>query len=74
MKLIENNKIHGVDYEYLMTKERMPFGKYRDKPLSKVLEDEGYCTWLLNQSWIKDWPFIHEMVMYKYPNKTEKKK
>lgn len=31
-----------------------PFGKYKGVPLSAVLNDAGYCEWLLGQAWLSE--------------------
>ena len=34
----------------------MPFGKYKDRLLSKV--PEQYFRWLVKQEWLEHWPLI----------------
>ena len=36
-----------------ITQESITFGKYKDLPLSKMLRDRKYCSWLLQQEWFK---------------------
>jgi uncharacterized protein (DUF3820 family) len=38
----------------IMTVEVVPFGKYKGKLLSRMLENRQYCRWLLEQGWFKE--------------------
>ena len=29
----------------------VPFGKYRGQPVERLIEDQGYCDWLMQQDW-----------------------
>ena len=31
--------------------DTITFGKYKNKTLSNVLKDRGYCRWLIQQEW-----------------------
>lgn len=38
----------------------VPFGKYRGRPASAMLEDAEYCAWLLAQDWLeRSYPQVH---------------
>jgi hypothetical protein len=34
--------------------EIVPFGKYRNQPVERLLADRSYCEWLAAQSWFRD--------------------
>jgi hypothetical protein len=39
------------------------FGQYKDLPLSRMLKDRKYCSWLLNQDWfLKNYEYLHNRV------------
>ena len=31
----------------------VPFGKYKDQPIERIVADDRYCEWLLAQDWFK---------------------
>jgi hypothetical protein len=31
----------------------VPFGKYLGKTYREMVQDRGYCKWLLNSTWLK---------------------
>lgn len=37
-----------------MTKQIVPFGKYKDQPIEVLAADRPYLDWMLAQSWFKD--------------------
>ena len=39
----------------------MPWGEHRGTPMGQV--DTGYLLWLFRQSWIRDWPDLHEYLV-----------
>jgi hypothetical protein len=41
----------------------VPMGKYKNRPMSDLLADRGYCHWLLTQPWFKrEQPALHGLV------------
>lgn len=47
-----------------MTVKLVPFGRYRGQPLDRMLDDKGYCEWLMKQDWfVQRFPDIHVVAM-----------
>jgi len=41
-------------YQGMITLESIvPFGKYMGKTYREMVQDRGYCKWLLNSPWLK---------------------
>ena len=46
------------------------FGQYKDLPLSRMLRDRKYCSWLLQQEWFsKNYEYLHNRVAEYQPSK-----
>jgi hypothetical protein len=44
--------------------DSITFGKYKDKRLSDVLKDRGYCHWLIEQEWFqKNYEYLYNQVV-----------
>ncbi len=39
----------------------VPFGKYKDKPITDLLSDVKYLEWCKNQEWFKKYPIIYNI-------------
>jgi hypothetical protein len=46
----------------------VPFGQYKDQPISVLLADGSYCEWLQRQPWfLRRYPAIAETVELRWP-------
>lgn len=49
---------------------KVPFGKYRNQPISSLLKDANYVTWCKQQPWFKSkYPKIYDIIMGTVPLK-----
>jgi hypothetical protein len=49
----------------LLGKDKMPFGKHKDKPLEDVPYD--YLRWFLDQQWAEKWPALMDYAITRKP-------
>ncbi len=47
----------------------VPFGKYKGKPLEKLMQDESYAKWLTGQDWFQDkFQSMYTLIVHNYHN------
>ena len=52
--------------------EMVPFGRYKDKPVEALIQDEQYCEWLITQDWFREkYTGIHTLVVNQFGTPAE---
>jgi hypothetical protein len=50
----------------------VPFGKYKNQPITVLAHDAGYCEWLAGQGWVAQrYPEIHTLIINNFAEPSE---
>lgn len=53
-----------MDFNVSTKTELIPFGKYKDQPVTVLQNDQGYTEWLLSQDWFRErYGGIHTLII-----------
>lgn len=59
-----------LGYEIRMSKEKqtlVPFGKYKGKPVERLLQDESYAKWLAGEDWFQEkFQNLYTLIVHNY--------